>query len=132
MSTKMDQFKEKARRIGRRTLWVVAIAAVIAGAVYYFIRTFTVSDGSRTGTVYKISRRGYLFKTYEGELQLAGTDMMTTQSVWTFSAKDGQVAESLRLHEGKMVTCYYHELVDAFPWQGDTDYIVYKVEEASR
>lgn len=132
MGTKMDQFKQKARRIGRRTLWIMLIVAIVAGAGYYFWRTFTVSDGTRTGTVYKISRRGYIFKTYEGELQLAGTDMMTKQSVWTFSAKDGKVAESLRLLEGKMVTCYYRELEDAFPWQGDTDYIVYKVEEANR
>jgi hypothetical protein len=30
--------------------------------------------------------------------------------------------------EGKMVKCHYRELVNAFIWQGDTDYIVYDAE----
>ena len=124
----MERVKQKARSITRKILWGGLIVLIIASAGYYFWRTYTVSDGTRTGTLYKISRKGYVFKTYEGELQLAGTDMMTQLSVWTFSARDGDVAAQLQTMEGKMVTCHYRELVDAFPWQGETDYIVYKVE----
>lgn len=69
-----------------------------------------------------------MFKTYEGQLHLAGSQMLTTQSTWDFSAKDGNVYQELQKYEGKNVKCYYYEKVDAFPWQGDTDYLVYKVE----
>ncbi len=132
MAIEMQKVKEKARRITRIILWGGLVVALLTATGYYFWRTYPVSDGSRTGTLYKISRKGYVFKTYEGELQLAGTDMMTQLSVWSFSAKDGSVAEQLRTNEGKVVTCYYHELVDAFPWQGETDYIVYKVEPVNK
>ncbi|HNE27616.1 MAG: hypothetical protein U0U46_06065 [Saprospiraceae bacterium] len=132
MAIEMQKVKEKARRITRIILWSGLVVAILAAAGYYFWRTYTVSDGTRTGTLYKISRKGYVFKTYEGELQLAGTDMMTQLSVWSFSASDAAVADQLRLNEGKVVTCYYHELVDAFPWQGETDYLVYKVEPVSK
>ncbi|MEY3194954.1 MAG: hypothetical protein RIQ78_1051 [Bacteroidota bacterium] len=54
--------------------------------------------------------------------------MMTPQSTWDFSAKDAAVYSELQKYEGKNVKCYYREKVDAFPWQGDTDYIVYRVE----
>jgi hypothetical protein len=54
--------------------------------------------------------------------------MMTPQSTWDFSAKDASVYSELQKYEGKNVKCYYREKVDAFPWQGDTDYIVYRVE----
>ncbi len=132
MAIQMQKIKDKARRVTKVILWGGLLVLILGATGYYFWRTYTYSDGTKTGTLYKISRRGYIFKTYEGELQLAGTDMMTQLSVWDFSAKDGAVAEQLRQLEGQMVTCYYHELQDAFPWQGDTDYIVYKVEATKK
>ena len=98
MAIEMQKVKEKARRITRIILWSGLVVAILAAAGYYFWRTYTVSDGTRTGTLYKISRKGYVFKTYEGELQLAGTDMMTQLSVWSFSASDAAVADQLREH----------------------------------
>ena len=69
-----------------------------------------------------------MFKTYEGQLHLAGSQMLTTQSTWDFSARDANVYSELQKYEGKNVKCHYYQKVDAFPWQGDTDYMVYKVE----
>lgn len=128
MSVQLDQVKQKAGRFARRTMWVILAALLIAGIGYFFYRTYTVSEGSRSGTLFKISKKGYVFKTYEGQLHLAGSAMLTTQSTWDFSAEDASVYGELQKYEGKNVKCYYHEKVDAFPWQGDTDYLVYKVE----
>jgi hypothetical protein len=128
MSSQLTQFKQKAGTIARRTLWVALVALFVTGTGYYMYRTYTVSEGSRSGTLFKISRRGYVFKTYEGQLHLAGSMMMTPQSTWDFSAKDASVYAELQKYEGKNVKCYYREKVNAFPWQGDTNYIVYRVE----
>ncbi|TNE61659.1 MAG: 6-phosphogluconate dehydrogenase [Bacteroidetes bacterium] len=128
MSVQLEKAKQSARKWLRRTIWIAFAGLLVFGAGYYVYRTYTISEGSRTGTLFKISKKGVLFKTYEGQLHLAGSVMMSQQSTWDFSAKDGTVYEALQQFEGKNVKCYYRQKVDAFPWQGDTDYIVYKVE----
>ena len=128
MSAQFDQVKQKAGRIARRTLWIVLAGLFVAGVGYYVYRTFTISEGSRSGTLFKVSKKGVMFKTYEGQLHLAGSAMLTNQSTWDFSAKDANVYAELQKFEGKNVKCHYKQVIDAFPWQGDTDYIVYKVE----
>lgn len=128
MSIQMDQAKQTARKWLRRTLWVVLAGFLLFSAGYYFYRTYTISEGTRSGTLFKISKKGILFKTYEGQLHLSGSMMMSPQSTWDFSAKNSAIYQQLQQFEGKTVKCHYRQKVDAFPWQGDTDYIVYQVE----
>jgi hypothetical protein len=128
MSIQLQQAKEKAGRMARRTLWIILALLLVGGIGYFFYRSYEVSDGTRVGTLFKISRKGVVFKTYEGQLHLAGSAVLTQQSTWDFSAQNAAVYEELQKYDGKPVKCYYSQKVDAFPWQGDTDYIVYKVE----
>lgn len=128
MSAQLDQVKEKAKKIARRTLWIGLAAALVFAVGYYFYRNYTLSDGSRTGTLFKISRKGVVFKTYEGQLHLAGSMLINQQSTWDFSVVNAEVYKQMQEFEGKVVTLHYRQVVDAFPWQGDTDYLVYKVE----
>ncbi|MCC7244807.1 MAG: hypothetical protein IT269_03935 [Saprospiraceae bacterium] len=128
MSIQLDQAKQKAGRFARRTLWVILALFLVLGIGYYFYRTYEVSDGARVGTLFKISRKGIVFKTYEGQLHLAGSAVWTEASTWNFSASSGAVYDELQKLDGQRVKCYYRELVNPFPWQGDTRYLVYKVE----
>jgi len=128
MSVQLEQVKQKARRAFRITMWSLLVAGILTAIGYYIYRDYTISEGTRTGILYKISKKGVMFKTYEGQLLLAGSVMMTQQSTWDFSAKNSGVYEALMKYEGKTVKCYYKQKVDAFPWQGDTDYIVDRVE----
>jgi hypothetical protein len=128
MSVQIEQVKQKARKAFRVTAWSLLIAGIVFSAGYYVYRSYVVSEGSRTGTLFKVSKKGVMFKTYEGQLLLAGSMMMTQQSTWDFSAKDANVYSDLQKYEGKVITLHYKEVVDAFPWQGDTNYIVYQVE----
>ncbi len=128
MSTTIDQAKQSARKWFRRGLWAVLVGFLLFVTGYYIYRTYTISEGSRTGTLFKISKKGVLFKTYEGQLHLAGSVMLSEQSIWEFSAKNSAVYQQLQQLEGKTVRCHYRQKVDAFPWQGDTDYIVYQAE----
>lgn len=128
MSVQLDQVKQKARRAFRITMWSLLVAGILSAVGFYIYRTYTISEGSRTGNLFKISKKGIVFKTFEGQLLLAGSVMMTQQSTWDFSAKDAAVYGQLQKFEGKTVTLHYKELVNPFPWQGDTDYIVYRVE----
>lgn len=130
MATKTEDAKKKSRFGGimRSLLWIGLLVILLVGAGYYLYRTYTISEGSRTGTLFKISKKGVIFKTYEGQLHLAGSVMLTEQSTWDFSAKDEAVYQQLQQFEGKNVKLHYKQKVDAFIWQGETDYIVWKAE----
>ena len=96
MSLQLDNAKTKVKTFFRKFLWVALAVAVVGGTVYYFVRTYTVSDGNRAGLLFKISRKGVVFKTYEGQLHLGGSIQMSAQSVWDFSAKDAAVYRNLQ------------------------------------
>lgn len=124
----LEQAKQSTKKWFKRSLWLVLALSVVASAGYYIYRNYTISEGTRTGTLVKISKKGVVFKTYEGQLHLAGSMMMSQQSTWEFSAQNAAVYEKLQQFEGKVVKCHYKQKIDAFPWQGDTDYIVYDAE----
>lgn len=124
----MSLFRQTAANIARKTLIFSTVLLLLFGVGYYFYRTYTISEGSRSGVLFKISRRGLLFKTFEGQLHLGGSVMMTKESIFDFSVSNADVYHELQKYEGKNVKLYYNELIDAFVWQGETDYIVYRVE----
>jgi hypothetical protein len=120
----IEKTKAKTVRVTKTILWLSLIALLIGAIGYYLYRDHTFSEGTRSGALVKISKKGWIFKTYEGELNLSGTGgMMTPTSVWTFSANEAAFQQLQKL-EGKNVSCHYLQKVQAFPWQGDTDYIV--------
>lgn len=125
----LETTKTKAKSIFKKTLWILFITALLCGVTYYFYRTYTLSEGTRTGMLFKISRKGKIFKTYEGQIQLAGATMMSKQSIWEFSVTNPKTYNDLQNLEGKNVRLHYKEVVDAFPWQGETNYLVFDVNE---
>lgn len=125
----LETTKQKVSSFFKKLMIFLVLGLLIFGGVYYFYRTYTLSEGTRTGILYKISKKGKVFKTFEGQLQLAGSAIMNKESTFEFSVADASVYSQIQNLEGKNVRVHYKELVDAFPWQGDTDYLVYQVEE---
>ncbi len=96
--------------------------------------TFTYSEGSRAGRLIKFASRGYVFKTYEGEMNLGGVTNATNGNMmmnymWDFSVVDRSVADSLSKLEGRDIRVHYKEKLARLPWRGETKFIVDKVEE---
>ena len=60
----------------KRRRWPVAVATLLLVplllfAIYtFFVVSWSYSDGERAGTLQKFSRKGWMCKTYEGELAL--------------------------------------------------------------
>jgi flagellar basal body-associated protein FliL len=123
-----QQTKVKAKKFGKKLMLFLIFGLIIFSVVYYFYRTYTVSEGIRSGNMFKISEKGYVFKTFEGELHLGGSQMMTKSSIWAFSVKDRATYQEMQKYEGKNVKVHYKQLIDPFAWQGETEYLVYKVE----
>ena len=96
--------------------------------------TFTYSEGSRAGRLIKFASRGYVFKTYEGEINLGGVTNATNGNMmmnymWDFSVVDQSVADSLSRLEGRDIRVHYKEKLAKLTWRGETKFIVDKVEE---
>jgi hypothetical protein len=125
----LDEAKTKTKKFFKKLMWLSVAVPILFSISWYFYRNYTLSEGTRSGMLFKISKKGKIFKTYEGELHLAGSSIMNKESVWKFSAIDASVYDKLQQFEGKNVKLHYKEIVDAFPWQGDTDYLVYSVDE---
>ncbi|MCS6988027.1 MAG: hypothetical protein NZM06_00730 [Chloroherpetonaceae bacterium] len=116
------------------SLLVVALFLILAGSFLYF---GSYSRGIRAGVVIKLSERGYLFKTYEGQLNI-GTfgafknedNQLTT--VFEFSVPRDREDVIKALQEvsltGERVSLHYEEKYFKFFWLGDTKYLITKVE----
>lgn len=116
-------------------LWFSGIM-LVSVLLYLAICSYTYSEGSRSGILLKFSRKGYLFKTYEGELNagvLNANVLGLTANMWYFSVMDenNETIEKLKTLEGRQVKLFYKQKIKALPWQGETNNLVYDVEELS-
>ena len=119
-----------------KKFFLILLGAILLLAIFFIIAnvTFTYSEGSRAGRLIKFAHKGYVFKTYEGEMNLGGVSNATNGNImmnymWDFSVVDKAVADSLSKLEGRDIRVHYKEKLAKFPWRGETKYIVDKVEE---
>jgi hypothetical protein len=99
------------RRGGRfgRILLVVLVLAVLAGALWtWFSLSWAYSEGERAGVLQKFSKKGWICKTYEGELALYVVGGVAPQ-IWYFSARDDKVAQELSAAVGEHIRLHYTE-----------------------
>src|SRR4051812_3732899 len=110
----------------------VAIA-VLTGAYFWFVLSWSYSTGERAGWVQKLSDKGWVCKTWEGEMAMVSMPG-TMSEKFNFTVLDDAIAEQVNKLMGKRVSVYYEEKV-GLPTScfGDTRYYVKKinlVEEA--
>lgn len=128
MTFETESVGTRVKKFFRKLAVLIIFAGILSATLYYFYRTWTISEGTREGSLYKISKNGKVFKTFEGQLILGGTQFMTKESIWSFSVENEAVYLDLQKVEGKKVRLFFKEKEDAFPWQGETDFLVYRVE----
>ena len=114
-------------------IWTTIIIVLIGSFMFYWNYVNTYSEGNRAGTLQKFSKKGNVFKTYEGELimsSIASTSSTTIASEkFFFSVKDDNIAKALFELEGKHVTLHYVQKRNHLPWNGETDYFIDSVKE---
>lgn len=112
-------------------LWFVFILILMIGSYSYWKYFFTYSDGNRTGLLQKLSRKGTIFKTYEGELVLSSISSTAGVAIasekFYFSVIDKKVAKKMEAFEGKNVKLHYLQKNGILPWRGESVYIVDEV-----
>jgi hypothetical protein len=124
----MEPQKNKSSAVLKKILFGFLGLLLIAILVTYLVFSYTYSEGNRAGVIIKFSKKGYVFKTYEGELNIGGMGNIPNTAqfnqIWEFSVKDQRIADTLMGLEGRKVSLHYQEKVKNLPWQGDTKYFV--------
>ena len=98
--------------IKKIVLWIIGLTITGTVLVILFALYGNYSSGERAGQVIKMSKKGYVFKTNEGQLNTGDIQ----QGIWNFSVKKSEP----ELH--------YDEKYVQIPFLGDTKYFVTKVE----
>ena len=112
--------------ITRLLIAVVALAALVAAYVWLAL-TWSYSSGERAGWVQKFSYKGWICKSWEGELALVSLPGSSVEKFF-FTVHDDAAAAQIQQAVGKRVTLHYEEKV-GLPTScfGDTRYFVSKV-----
>jgi hypothetical protein len=114
--------------------WFFVIVLIVLAAFIYWKYFFTYSEGYRAGLLQKFSKKGTIFKTYEGEMILSSVhsraDIAIASEKFLFSVTDEKVASQLDQMQGEYVVIHYMEKNGVLPWVGETTYIVDSVRIA--
>ncbi len=124
----------------RKTITISLSVLLLAGLGYVsFIYFGVYSEGVRAGTIIKLSKKGVMFKTWEGQLNIRSFGAVNSKNelseVFEFSIESDQVQLIKTLQEvslsGERVNLHYIERYRALPWRGSTKYFVTKVERTN-
>jgi hypothetical protein len=110
----------------KKILGVILATILIMMALWYaFIYFASYSEGYRSGELIKFSSKGFVVKTWEGEISQG----ISGAQIFSFSVMDNQpeVIESLKEYQGEYVKLKYEEKFGTFFFWGDTKYFITEV-----
>ena len=112
----------------KKILAVILLLIFFASLAYYaFIYFVPYSKGVRSGELIKISNKGIVYKTWEGEISQG----ISGAQIFEFSVEDNKkvVIEKLKKLQGRYIKVAYVERFGSFFWLGDTKYFITEVTE---
>ena len=133
----MESFGSKVKNTTKKIIKIIFITALIAGIIIFSFMYWGVYDeGVRAGTVLRISKKGIIFKTYEGQLNLQtfgalkGVNPIMEAFDFSVESSNEQVLTDLETValSGERVNLHYVKRYATFPWRGETMYFITKVE----
>ncbi|WP_313807233.1 6-phosphogluconate dehydrogenase [Flavobacterium sp.] len=100
--------------------------ALMFTAYFAFVYYVPYSEGVRAGELIKISKKGVMMKTWEGEISQG----ISGAQIFKFSVMDDdqKVIQQLTDYQGKYVKVNYIERYITFPWWGDSHYFITNVQ----
>jgi hypothetical protein len=87
---------------------IILVPVLLFAAWTWFTLSYSYSTGERAGYVQKISQKGWLCKTWEGELAMANLPGAMPE-IFNFSVRNDSVAHLLQKNIGKRVTIDYEQ-----------------------
>lgn len=130
-------FGNRVKRTTKKVVKVILLTALTMGVIWFSFMYWGVYDeGVRAGNVLRISKKGILFKTYEGQLNLQtfgalkGANPIMESFEFSVEGGEEEVLRELQTValSGERVNLHYVKRYTTFPWRGETKYFITKVE----
>lgn len=125
----MSDLLTKAKKISKRAGIAIVVIGLLILSFFYF---GVYGKGGRVGKVMKISEKGVVFKTYEGQINMEGFGAVKSENMFSqtfeFSVEGNRedIINDLKkaMNEGNRVSIDYIERYWLIPWRGDSKYFV--------
>lgn len=130
-------FAQRVKSTTKKIAKIVVIVATLIGlSIFSFYYWGVYDEGVRAGIVLRISKKGMIFKTYEGQLNLEtfgalkGANPIMESFNFSVEKSNDEVLNDLQevALTGERVNLHYIKRYKIFPWRGDTKYFITKVE----
>ena len=113
----------------KRVLGIIVLVVVVGLLLFFGMRYYFVfGEGVKAGTLNYVVKKGFVFKTYEGEMILTGLQSRAPNSMqsneFSFSIEEGALAQKLMLNSGREMQLHYKEYLGSVPWRGYSKFIV--------
>lgn len=105
------------------------ILVLLAGAWFWLTLHWNYSEGERAGYVQKLSKKGWLCKTWEGEIAMV-TMPGAIPEKFEFTVRTDEVAQKINQLAGKRVVLMYrqHKFIPSSCF-GETEYFIEDIKE---
>ncbi|MCR5567774.1 MAG: hypothetical protein K6G31_00700 [Paludibacteraceae bacterium] len=106
------------------------IVLLLIGAVFcYFRYYYVIADGVKAGNLNYITRKGYVFKTFEGRLIQEGIKSGNTTGTiqnneFIFSVSDDRLFKIMETMTNQQLQLHYNEYLNSLPWRGYSEFVV--------
>lgn len=121
----LSKFGKAFKKILR---WAVVLIIICLAGFIFWKYFYTYSEGYRAGLLQKFSRKGTIFKTYEGEMILSSVvsnaNVPLASEKFFFSVTNDSLSTVLDTLQGDFIIIHYKEKNGLLPWKGDTKYYV--------
>ena len=116
----------------RITLLVLPVVAALLAAGYFWVALrYAYSSGDRAGYVQKFSRKGWVCKTWEGELAMVSLPGAMPE-IYRFTVRDEAVAKAINQHLGERVVLSYEQHQGLPRCFGETEYFIVGVRQVQQ
>ena len=116
----------------KRIVLILVVLALLVAGYFTLALKWSYSSGERAGWIQKLSDKGWVCKTWEGELALVSMPGTANVEKFAFTVVNDAVAAELVKLMGKRVSLHYEEKV-GLPTScfGETRYFVTRVTQSS-
>lgn len=102
---------------------ILLVIVLIGGFLIYWFFFKVYSEGEREGVLVKFTKKGNVFKTYEGEIWLSCRQVINVEKFF-FSVTDEALSDSLMKMQDDCISVSYKQYLRNIAWRGDSKYVV--------
>ncbi len=130
--TKSETWNKAVRSTKKFFRWIITILVIVLAVFIYIKYFYTYSEGYRAGLLQKFSKKGVIFKTYEGEMILSSVatnkEIAIASEKFFFTMINKDLIRQFDTLQGQNVIVHYIQKNGSVFWRGDSKYLVDSVQ----